>query len=56
MDVQFIAYVAARTWPIPCRNPSASTTYSVSPLQAAEGDDYFHSESIGGASTSVCGR
>ena len=55
MDVQFIASVAVIT-----ADPVQSRRLYMDalglPLQAAEGDDYFHSESIAGASTSVCGR
>jgi len=48
MDVQFIASVAVIT-----ADPVQSRRLYMDalglPLQAAEGDDYFHSESIGGS-------
>jgi hypothetical protein len=48
MDVQFIASVAVIT-----ADPLQSRRLYMDalglPLQAAEGDDYFHSESIGGS-------
>ena len=48
MDVQFIASVAVITDdPIPARRLYMHVLGF--PLQAAQGDDYFHSESIGGS-------
>ena len=48
MDVQFIASVAVITAdPVQSRRLCMDTLGL--PLQAAEGDDYFHSENIGGS-------
>jgi catechol 2,3-dioxygenase-like lactoylglutathione lyase family enzyme len=48
MDVQFITSVAVIT-PDPAQSRRLYMDALGLPLQAAEGDDYFHSESVGGS-------